>query len=196
MRLIVEGPDGAGKTTLIELLEGMLEVERQPRRVGTDGVALVDLGEIVQQDLRDEVLDPTGLRLYDRHPLISGPIYDPFIHGEFRNHQADPFRMNRLITSLSKFYEQHNFYIFCLPPLPTVIYNLETNPEDQLACFSRDGFIRLHYWAYVNHAMTIQLGVGDPWTFIYDYTQWTRNEDLKDVLANLIRMFIAGGESR
>ena len=187
MRVIVEGPDGAGKTTLIELLEIMLDIERQPRRVGTDGVALVDLGQTVQDDLALEVTEPETLRLYDRHPLISGPIYDPFIKGEFTGHQENPFH-DGLMASMATFYGQHNLVIVCLPPLGVVQRYLEENPADQLDCFRRDGYIGLHYWAYVNYALMVNNLT--PWMFRYDYTEWN-GEDLRMTLNTLLRTFEA-----
>ena len=78
--LIVEGPDGAGKTQLIQRLRLNLQLELMPRVVSSDTEMMVDLQEWVNEDLH------AGLKraIYDRHRLISEPIYGPVLRKEMQ----------------------------------------------------------------------------------------------------------------
>ena len=66
--IIVEGPDGAGKTTLIrQLQERWPDLAVAPRVVSKDAEAMVDLQEWVNINLSDG----PQYKIFDRHRLIS-----------------------------------------------------------------------------------------------------------------------------
>jgi hypothetical protein len=71
--IVVEGPDGAGKSTLIsKLREKHPEMMLAPRACTSLAGPLS--GQDLVQWLRDYGVMPGYI--YDRHPCISGPVYD------------------------------------------------------------------------------------------------------------------------
>src|SRR5215211_3588455 len=78
--IIVEGPDGSGKTTLIEKLASEFNFPVMPRVVNKDTEAMVDLVKWTEEDLTKGF----GPRIYDRHRLISEPIYGSVVRHEMQ----------------------------------------------------------------------------------------------------------------
>jgi hypothetical protein len=117
--IIVEGPDGSGKTSLITMLAEKLDFEVMPRACTSDnGVDPATLKEWVNRDLSLPIHQP---KFYDRHPLISEPIYGPLIRG----HMADGWTdVGWLASRLNILRIKEPFFIFCLPPMGAVLYNI------------------------------------------------------------------------
>lgn len=139
--LIVEGPDGAGKTTLVERLSKELDMYVMPRVVSKNAEAMVDLVQWVHDDVT------SGLKraIYDRHRLISEPIYGPVLRG---NIEPGFDNMRWLRDYQRKFRELEPFVIFCLPPLETVLKNVESDEDNQVVHKA----ISIIYWLYHNVA--------------------------------------------
>lgn len=124
MLLIIEGPDGAGKSTLIETMRresnrsfAILRMSMYPR--DTDEVA---------QYLRFIERHPPDLPLVlDRHPLISEPIYGPLLRG------IDRTACFSFTTHFSRILPSHLRMIYCRPPNETIRANVEKNANEQLA---------------------------------------------------------------
>jgi hypothetical protein len=124
--IIVEGPDGAGKTTLVNRLmeHPTLDLVRGERGCTSEDGALPELANWV-----DRVLSIESQRkvLYDRFPLYSDFAYGPLIRG-YASARFDDFtwvhsRMNMLKA-------RHNpMVIFCLPPKAVVIDNIMGSHE-------------------------------------------------------------------
>lgn len=73
--IIVEGPDGAGKTNLVEYLASQFDLVRHERAShGVDG-PVANLFDWAYNDVCSMPDQP--LAVYDRHPLISEYIYGP-----------------------------------------------------------------------------------------------------------------------
>lgn len=159
--VIVEGPDGSGKSTLVQRLSEELKVEVRPRACTSDnGVDPATLREWVDQDLGG---DTQGL--YDRHPLISEPIYGPIIRGRMAEGFADP---EWLSMSLSMLRQRTSIFIFCLPPWPAVRHNVIINHKASTPHLK--GVLKHSealYEMYVHRAaVEAQLG----FTWVWDYT--------------------------
>ena len=92
--IVIEGPDGAGKSTLAERL-----IEHLPLKLQKGEGPPKSQVEIIQRVQSYLEMDYT---LFDRHPCISQPIY-----GMFR--KTDIFVPGVLIT---EFYAQNNFIIY------------------------------------------------------------------------------------
>lgn len=139
--IIVEGPDGAGKTTLIEKLSGELNLSIAMKVVDHNTNATTDLVKWVDHNL-DQGLTPT---LYDRHRLISEPIYGPVIRGALEK-GFDDFAW--LHTRQIQFRELKPLVIWCLPPLDVVMHNIAGDEMNEAVA----AHIQLIYWLYWNEA--------------------------------------------
>ena len=121
--IIVEGPDGAGKTTLIQNLRKstkrhFLTLSRNgPPRKPEDLLATIPWIASCPKEV-DLVCD--------RHPLISEPIYGPHVRGE-ESMIALVYPPDKAIEIL---YHTVDKVIYCRPPLSTIIE--EVNIEDQM----------------------------------------------------------------
>lgn len=123
--LIVEGPDGGGKSTLIRQLQAELDFPIAPRVVSKNTrPALTDLKAWVDNNLEE------GFQrmIFDRHRLISEPIYGPIL----RYNQEPGFNdMRWLGPRLDRFYSLEPIIIYCLPPWTEVFWNIEHDIENE-----------------------------------------------------------------
>lgn len=134
--IVVEGPDGAGKSTLVSRLKEDLALEQIPRAVNSDaqyGAPLDRWVEETQARMAEGVI-------CDRHQLISHLMYGPTmrrtLYGDFQNAQW-------LANQLERFWGSRPIVIVCLPPLETIKANLEVD-EHKVAQADIDVF----YWNY------------------------------------------------
>jgi len=137
--LIVEGPDGAGKTTLVNELAARLQWPIMPRVVSKDTEAMVDLVKWVQDDM-ELGFSP---RIYDRHRLISEPIYGPVIRATL---EPGFDNLGWLAGMQYQLREIQPVVIWCLPSLSRVMTNLAHDEDNRVV---RDK-IRQIYWLYHN----------------------------------------------
>lgn len=125
--LVVEGPDGSGKSTFIQevtrqLRESFIAYELPPRHCTSTGGPVPDLATWIEDDRKRWSWHRPSVAVWDRHPLISEPIYGPLIRGSiqlgFDNAQVYAGWWRDFIQSGAVF-------VFCLPPLEKVLENLE-----------------------------------------------------------------------
>lgn len=158
--LIVEGPDGAGKTTLLTRMSHQLHLEVEPRVVTKDTEAMVDLRRWVDEDLDRGF----GRRLYDRHRLISEPIYGPIM----RETQEPGFNdLYWMAPRINRFYSLEPIIVYCLPPLATVVHNIMNDPDNSAVL----KHIEQIYSAYVAR-ISLDTVINPANTYIWDYTKW------------------------
>ena len=158
--LIIEGPDGAGKTTLIKSLqEAYPDLKVAPRVVSKQTEAMVDMQEWVNDNLRQ------GLQytIFDRYRLISEFIYGPLLRA---GQSAPGFNsISWVHGSLRRFQALNPVIVYCLPPLETIKANLKDDTENSKVWDHIDGM----YSAYL-HRAALDF-IRDPYhTVIYDYT--------------------------
>ena len=155
MTIIVEGPDGAGKTTLISLIQHLypdLEVhERFTRSV--EG-PYPDIAERVYRSVRDR---PTHY-VHDRHPVISEYVYGHTI--PTRHVNVDFLKVS--MKAVRQRIANNSLVIWCLPPLERVRYNVEQ--EEQM-----EGVAEHIDKIYEGYLIQKLLWTGAAIT--YDYTQ-------------------------
>lgn len=158
--IIFEGPDGSGKSTLMHQLNDELKLPIAPRVVSKETEAMVDLQTWVDQNLE------TGFQpiIYDRHRLISEPIYGPTLRG---TSQEPGFSdVTWLAPRLRQFYELKPVIIYCLPPLEVVQANLKNDPDNTRVLDK----IEAIYTAYVARiALDYSLAPGK--VYVWDYTR-------------------------
>ena len=173
--LIVEGPDGAGKTTLInQLQQHFPTLEVAPRVVTKDAEAMTDLKEWVKQNLEEG----WQWKIFDRHRLISEFIYGPLLR------EAQEPGFNDLVwayNSLSKLEELYPLIIYCLPPLETVKANLHGDPDNKVV----EGRVEALYTSYV-HRAALDLRHPEVFAVIYDYTGLNLNMSPEEQMADLL----------
>lgn len=158
--IVVEGPDGAGKTTLINTLREATGLEVAPRVVSKDTEAMVDLVKWTEENVRKGWQN----LIFDRHRLISEPIYGP----QLRATPAKGFdSLEWFYEQMSRFYEAEPITIYCLPPFEQVWANILADDDNSFFHGNRQGMQAI-YGAYVNKYTTEALFKSD--TFLYDYT--------------------------
>lgn len=139
--IIVEGPDGAGKTTLISQMSAELHLPVAARVVSKDTEAMVDINRWVDHNLAKGFHD----MIYDRHRLISEPTYGPILRSTAQPGFDD---LTWLRPRMTKFYALHPIIIYCLPPLETVLRNVERDPDNRVV----QKHIQQIYSVYVTRA--------------------------------------------
>lgn len=111
--MIIEGPDGGGKTTLLrQLAEEFPDIPTHSRACTSQGGPL--RGPALYDWAADDLASwyDAPVHFYDRHPLVSEYIYGPIVRGviESRFHH----------TTLRRRFAHHALVIVCLPPLEVV----------------------------------------------------------------------------
>lgn len=131
MRIVIEGPDGSGKSTLIErFLERYPLLRLMDRPCSSDNGPIEGLKEWVDRDIHQA--DTTELlghsRLYDRHPLVSELIYSPALGRQLALGFED---YAWLVQALHDFSFMNYMVVYCLPGREVVIENvLATHTQD------------------------------------------------------------------
>lgn len=158
--IIVEGPDGAGKTTLIKQLQAEFNIEVAPRVVTKNAEAMVDLKAWVEKNLTDGF----QYQIFDRHRLISEFIYGPLLRKEQEPGFSD---LTWAYMSLNRLYNEVSpVIIYCLPPLETVRANIMADHENAVVANHVDAM----YTAYVHRAALDW--VNNPGrVIVWDYTR-------------------------
>lgn len=169
--IVLEGPDGAGKTTLLaNLLDMFPGIEEHARASSSVGGPLPDIHEWAKSDLATHFFQP--LAFYDRHPMISEPIYGSivrdFVHEWFSSEEAQGLGQSFLTNTL---------LVICLPTLEAVLENIRV--DDQMD--GVDDHIEAIYNAY--KATLVSLKDAFPYNvFHYDYTIDTDLEELYTIV--------------
>lgn len=137
--IIIEGPDGAGKTTLVEHLAQKYDLSIAERVVDKDTHPLnTDLKHWTEVNLK------AGLqwKIFDRHRLISEPIYSACMNRKTHEGFDD---IGWLTARMIDFTRIHPFIVYCLPPYSTVENNLEDDQNNTAI------------WGYAEHIYNLYL---------------------------------------
>jgi hypothetical protein len=122
--LIIEGCDGSGKTGLVERLTLSLAMPVHARASTSISGPVEDVDAWVAHDVETLFEQPPSI--YDRHPIISEPIYAPIA----RN--VKPFGMFQSevwYTARQYVLAQHALLVVCLPPWSDVRRNVYSDPN-------------------------------------------------------------------
>lgn len=156
--VIVEGPDGGGKTTLIKRLTKDTGLPMHARASDSMTGPVQDLYEWTDQDISTWQWQP--LSIYDRHPLLSEPIYGPTIRGYVRPGFE---RSNNALPGYRRYLRENALVILCLPPLDVVTENVHA-ARDMPGVVENIGYI------YDCYQMILSLWPVNAHIARYDYT--------------------------
>lgn len=160
--IVVEGPDGAGKTTFISQLVEATDLPVAERVVAKDTTAMVDL----QRWVHENVTKGWHETIYDRHRLISEPIYGPIMRPRLPEPGFDD--LSWFYANLEAFYQLKPIVVYCLPPFDVVWENVMKDDDNKV--FHASGVKVVQIWhAYMNKACT-EFALRKHETWVYDYT--------------------------
>lgn len=163
--IIVEGPDGSGKSTLIKNLDlvprrlksirgGLGGVKADGTGDGTAGWGGTDpaLKAYARKVLQYE---PESLMAFDRFHL-SEVVYGPILRGHQEMTEGD-------LALLSSFLRhRHIQVVLCLPPFEVTLANVNQNGRERPS-YQTEGFLHQAYVAFTRLT---------PWaTTVYDFTR-------------------------
>jgi hypothetical protein len=128
--IIVEGPDGAGKTTLINKMVHTLNLPVHARSANSDGSATqstegsrgANLSLWAYNDVTTQLNQPTSI--YDRHCLISEFVYGPILRAHVPVEMTGP-ATRLLIQMLAK----QVLVVYCRPPNENLVINCRKTPQ-------------------------------------------------------------------
>jgi ABC-type cobalamin/Fe3+-siderophores transport system ATPase subunit len=157
--LIVEGPDGAGKSTLIRSLYLVTGWPTAPRVVSKDTEAMTNLKVWTERNVAAGFQEV----IFDRHRLISDPVYDSIMR--VKSPRPEVYDLGWYINTMTQFWALKPMVIMCLPPLKRIQKNLIDDPDNAKVY----PYIDRVYRGYV--AMTSQLIASGHDIWVYDYTK-------------------------
>jgi hypothetical protein len=163
--IIVEGPDGAGKTTLITELQKTYGLQREPRAASSTEGPITDL--VQYTDAADYTIRiRRRVTLWDRHPLISEPIYSAMTN------RPNQFQDEPLEWLQDRYATLINFalVVWCLPPLENVRANVRNPDIHQLR-----GVEEQIDHIYNGYRHTASVWDTFPHSMIFDYTDRPRS---------------------
>lgn len=127
--IIVEGPDGAGKTTLITGLSSWLQMPVHEKASDSKTGPVDSLFKWVDNDMAVLRTPAKKSFIYDRHPAISEPIYGH----EVRGHTQYPFANEPSLRGLRAVMYDTCLVVWCLPDLATVSANVQASLSNQMS---------------------------------------------------------------
>lgn len=171
--IILEGPDGGGKTTLLDRLSKRFGLKQGPRASSSIDGPVNDLCAWVDDDLLKWGSSP--LRVYDRYPLISEPVYGPICRGSVPDRMTQPWMRNRLNT-----FRSMSLVIWCIPPAKTVLDNIDDSSDNQM-----DGVVSYAPAIWSSYAVMSNMWTGPGMT--YDYSSNNPDPQLTHMVDIVVR---------
>ena len=157
MSILIEGPDGAGKSSLAcDLQAHFPEMEMHPRFCTSKEGPIAELATAVYKDTRGL---PTHY-IYDRHPIISDYVYNASIPS--RRFSAD--FLSETMARVRDRIAYSSLVIWCLPPFRTVADNVLRDEDDQMP-----GVAQNIHKIYDNYQMHRLMWPGP--SALFDYTK-------------------------
>jgi hypothetical protein len=132
--VIIEGPDGSGKTTLINQLQKDVNLPIHERFCNSDGSPTRNNSETQDPGERAQLfyhaytdtasLDSQPTSIYDRHAMVSEYVYGPIVRGalppQFGSHQA---------SQMIKVIAQRSLFVLCRPPFERLMMSVRAQTQ-------------------------------------------------------------------
>lgn len=164
--IIVEGPDGSGKTSLIGRLETEYGLTREPRAVTNTAELIVPIGQYIQGELDKGF----GMRLYDRFGLISGPMYLSLPKPTFSEEMLDLLWLGSAWRRLRQI---DPVIILCLPDFEVVKKNVLSDHSSKAVWDHWEAI----YWSYHNW---LAMNLTNTSVLHYNYTLEGNEKNFQD----------------
>jgi hypothetical protein len=123
--IVIEGPDGAGKSVLVKKLAKAFDIPIAPRkdRILPDNQGPIDdICGWVDRDILN--WGACELAIYDRYPLISEPIYGAAIRGEIPDKMSTGWMRARYNS-----FRSMSLVIWCVPSYDRVRANVDKSEQ-------------------------------------------------------------------
>lgn len=162
--LILEGPDGAGKTTLANELSDYFDLPIAPKVVGSDTQPMVDIYDWTNKNLA------AGFQktIFDRHRLISEPIYSVAMGGERDEKFWEPAWLGAALRSLQ---EIEPIVVWCVPSFRAVNRNVLADDENKTVWLHIEKIWRGYVNAWLLNTYKYQI----LWDYENTNPQWLRD---------------------
>jgi hypothetical protein len=159
MHIIVEGMDGTGKTTLIKSLVDRLGMVQHPKASTPLGGPVKDLDDWVDYEL----LRRKEPGIYDRHPVISEPVYGTIVRGVLPGMFNHPGWVRRSVNRLVR---SGHAVVWCVPPWDEVRANTG-DPSQHMVGVTANALMLYNTYRVLSRGWW----PGDQ--YVYDYTCMT-----------------------
>lgn len=176
--IVVEGADGSGKSNLVRDLVAALGLPIHPRSTPSVGGPPANLDQWVEREFRR----PKVQGIYDRHALVSEPIYGPIIRGAMPGMFNDKTWLETCRGRLA----HQSVFVFCIPPYMNVADNvLDGDLSHHMAGVAEPDNLYAIYQAY---AMTAKQFESRKYhVLIHDYTVNAPGSENRGTLISRIR---------
>ncbi|QEQ93651.1 thymidylate kinase [Streptomyces phage Zuko] len=188
--VILEGPDGAGKTTLLKYLTEITNLPIHPKFSSSLGGPMDELARLVDYDMQGwwnslaaspdhrKEWNPCGSligsNLFDRHPLISEPIYGLHVRKNIQPEFLTPW----FSVAYRDFLAYDPLVIWCLPPFEAITVNV--NPDRDMQGVWAN--MKRMYDCYTLESLRF------PGTsMVYDYTLDATEDQRGDIVTAIMR---------
>lgn len=157
--IVIEGPDGAGKTELATRLSAELEIPVEPKAVNGDAQTITDMGAWVENALSQGF----GRRLYDRFSLISELVYAPSMGRPWK----PPHHLRSwLVNQLARFYAIQPVIIYCMPQFHTCLKNVKADETNRVV---QDWVLMQHIYQLYEARLALDLAISNATVRVWDY---------------------------